>query len=384
MLNKSAPKRVLHVFMNLNLGGAESRIMDLFRSQDVDVLINDFVIMTSEPCYFTDEVLSKGGKIHVIDSPRDGILKNLWQLYQLLRKKPQYTAIHAHTSYYSGLCVFIAFLAGISARITHARNTSTGMNNLSTRVMFSLGRTLSALFATSRFAISKDAGEFLYGPIPDGKKVNEGHFDVIANAFDFRKVRHKQSAGDAEKLAYAIDAKILNIVSVGRFYPVKNHGFLLSIIKDLSRERDDFCLHFIGDGELKEQLQGEVQRLGLTPKVRFWGKRSDVDQLLSLFDVMVMTSLSEGLGVAALEAQAAGLPCLLSMGIPQAADIGVGLCQYLNLSASHGLWVNAIQQQALLPAVSKIDIDQQFEDRGYSLSATRQRYLDAYLKHEKN
>ncbi len=99
---------------------------------------------------------------------------------------------------------------------------------------------------------------------------------------------------------------------------------------------------------------------------------------------MVMTSLSEGLGVAALEAQAAGLPCVLSMGIPQAADIGVGLCQYLNLSASHGLWVNAIQQQALLPAVSKIDIDQQFEDRGYSLSATRQRYLDAYLKHEKN
>ena len=127
-MNKPNKISVLHVFMNLNLGGAESRIMDLFRSQDPDVLTNDFVIMTDEHCYFTDEVLDKGGNIHVIDSPRKGIVKNLRQLYQLLKTNPQYDALHAHTSYYSGLCVFIAFLAGIPARITHARNTSTGAN----------------------------------------------------------------------------------------------------------------------------------------------------------------------------------------------------------------------------------------------------------------
>ncbi|MBA6391629.1 glycosyltransferase [Colwellia sp. BRX10-3] len=365
--------------MNLNLGGAESRIMDLFRSQDAEVLLNDFVIMTNEHCYFTDEVLAKGGNVHVIDSPRNGILKNLWQLYLLLRAKPQYTAIHAHTSYYSGLCVFIAFLAGISARITHARNTKTGFDNFSTRMMLSLGRVLSAIFATSRFAISTDAGNFLYG-----KKSMQGHFEVVPNAFNFHNIRHKQEVSDDEKLKYAIDLKVLNIVCVGRFYAVKNHVFLLNVINELASEGDGFCLHLIGDGELNEILLAQVKCLGLENNVRFWGKRADVDQLLSLFDVMVMTSKSEGLGVASLEAQAAGLPCVLSTGIPQEADIGVGLCRYLDLSLPYEEWANAIQQQVLSAVVSKAEIDQKFEQRGYLLSATRQRYLDAYLHHEKN
>jgi glycosyltransferase EpsF len=378
MLQMPEPKHVLHVFMNLNLGGAESRIMDLFRSQDSDILVNDFLIMTGEHCHFTDEVLAKGGKIHVIDSPRNGLLKNLWQLYRLLRVKPQYSAIHAHTSYYSGLCVFIAFLAGISARITHARNTSTGVDNIPTRVMLTIGRKLSALFATSRFAISTDAGEFLYGAIPAHKNPSKASFEVIPNAFNFHEIKHIQCVSEDEKIAHEIDPKLLNIVCVGRFYPVKNHGFLLSIIRGLADERSDFCLHLIGDGELKNQLKAQVKALGLSAKVRFWGKRSDVAELLALFDVMVMTSKSEGLGVAALEAQAAGLPCVLSTGIPNEADVGLGLCRYMALSLTVNEWCEAIQQQAFLPPVSKVEIDQQFERLGYSLSATRQRYLDAY------
>lgn len=376
MLNNTTQKRVLHVFMNLNLGGAESRIMDLFRSQDANVLVNDFVIMTTEHCYFTDEVIAKGGEVHVIDSPRNGMVKNLWQLYQLLKVKPQYTALHAHTSYYSGLCVFIAFIAGISARITHARNTCTGADNLSTSIMLLVGRKLSAIFATSRFAISTDAGTFLYG--------EKAHFDVVPNAFDFRKIRHKQDVIEDEKLRYELNTKVLNIVCVGRFYTVKNHAFLLDVMHSLAQKNNDFCLHLIGDGELNEALQVKVQRLGLENNVRFWGKRADVDQLLSLFDVMVMTSKSEGLGVAALEAQAAGIPCVLSAGIPLEADIGLGLCRYIDLSSPVEAWADVIQRQALISSLGKVEIDQQFERRGYSLSATRQRYLDAYSHHEKN
>ena len=156
------------------------------------------------------------------------------------------------------------------------------------------------------------------------------------------------------------------------------------MISELVQERQDICLHLIGDGELLESLQASVIRLKIEKHVRFWGKRADVAQLLSLFDVMVMTSKSEGLGVAALEAQAAGLPCVLSAAIPQEADIGLGLCHFVDLNEPLAQWSKAIQAQALLAPVSKAVIDQQFDHRGYSLSATRQRYLDAYLRHEKN
>ena len=97
-----------------------------------------------------------------------------------------------------------------------------------------------------------------------------------------------------------------------------------------------------------------------------------------------MTSKSEGLGVAALEAQAAGIPCVLSAGIPLEADIGLGLCRYIDLSSPVEAWADVIQRQALISSAGKVEIDQQFERRGYSLSATRQRYLDAYSRHEKN
>lgn len=374
-----APKRVLHVFMNLNLGGAESRIMDLFRTQEADILVNDFVIMTNEHCYFTDEVLGRGGKIHIIDSPRNGLVKNLWQLYKLLRKAPKYSAIHAHTSYFSGMCVFVAFLAGIPARITHARNTTTGANNLATRIMFIVGRILTKLFATRCFAISSEAGKFLYG-----NKSSRPRYEVIPNAFDFRNVRHRSEVCEQEKVDFLIDSSMLNIVCVGRFYTVKNHIFLLRLMQLFVNKKNNVCLHLIGDGELKESLQGKVSEWQLDKYVKFWGKRADVPQLLALFDVMVMPSLNEGLGVAALEAQAAGLPCLLSEGIPKEADIGCGLCQYLNLDARKDDWIEAIQKQSKLPLVNKEIIDQQFEQRGYSLSSTRQRYLDAYLNYEKN
>lgn len=377
MSNIDSPKRVLHVFMNLNLGGAESRIMDLFRSQDPNVLLNDFLIMTNEHCYFTDEVLTRDGKIHVIDSPRESILKNLWQLYLLLRRNPQYTAIHAHTSYYSGICVFIAFLAGVRSRVTHARNTDTGNKNLPTLVMFAVGRLLARFFATSRFAISSEAGDFLYGISPDKR-----NFEVIPNAFNFRKIKHKENISEQDKLDFCIDSRVLNIVCVGRFSPVKNHSFLIDLIAALATQTNDFCLHLIGDGELREELQDKVNELFLGDKVKFWGNRADVSKLLPMFDVMVMPSLSEGLGVAALEAQAAGVPCVLSASIPKEADIGCGLCRFLNLNLEFELWINAIQEQALLALVEKCEIDKQFEKRGYSLSSTRQRYLDAYLKHE--
>ncbi|SEL39278.1 glycosyltransferase EpsF [Colwellia chukchiensis] len=383
MMSKlSSPKRVLHVFMNLNLGGAESRIMDMFRCQDKNVLENDFLIMTEEPCYFSEEVLEKGGKIHIITSPRQSLVKNLWQLYQVLRQQPKYNALHAHTSYYSGLCVFIAFLARVPVRIAHARNTNTGANNRASRLMLALGRQLIAQFATRRFAISEAAGRFLYGRPSGTKLTTNANFEVIANAFDFENIRPKSASTRLDKQRYQLDPDVINIVCVGRFYPVKNHHFLLAIAKRLQQLEGNFCLHLIGDGELGDVLRQQVHDLALDAQVRFWGNRNDIKRLLSLFDVMVMTSLHEGLGVAALEAQAAGLPCVLSQSMPKEADIGVGLCQFLSLQAGTSAWCDAILQQASLPEVDKKYIDRQFRQQGYCLSSTRQRYLAAYLPDE--
>ena len=136
--------------------------------------------------------------------------------------------------------------------------------------------------------------------------------------------------------------------------------------------------NFNGDGELKALIEAKVHQLNLTDKVQFWGKRNDVYELLCLFDVMVMPSLSEGLGVAALEAQAAGLPCVLSDTIPVEVDIGAGLCQFCSITEGETSWLNALNNIGGMPALSKQSLSSLFTEKGYSLEATRAAYIKAY------
>lgn len=368
----STPIRILHLFANLNLGGAESRIMDLYRSQNDKELVNDFVIMTEEKCHFTDEILATRGVIHTIANPRRRLLRNIWQLYQLLNKDDKYDAIHAHTSYYSGIAVFVAWLAGINVRITHARNQQTGNETLTTKILFILGRWLANHFATSKLAISSAAGTFLYG----GKEGES--FKVIPNAFGIEKIRHRTDHKVSQAKRECLISGSYNIVMVARFYPIKNHLFFLDIFEAYQKQVPDIKLHLIGDGELKPVIEEKVQQLGLSEKVRFWGKRNDVYDLLSLFDVMVMPSISEGLGVAALEAQAAGLPCILSDRIPFEVDIGASLCQFCSLTEGETPWLNALNNLKNIPEVSKKEVLSLFLEKGYSLDATRAAYLEAY------
>jgi glycosyltransferase involved in cell wall biosynthesis len=373
MINNQKKVRVLHVLANLNLGGAESRMVDIYRSQGKGRAINDFVIMTDESCYFSEEILQSGGVIHIIPNPRLSLIKNIMALYRLLKKKPQYNAIHAHTSYYSGFAVFIAFLAGVPARVAHARNKGLGTENMMSKILHFSGRLLCRYFATKRLAISTDAGAFLYG-------VNDKFaFEVVPNAFNFDLIKHKKDARvHFSQKSFEIKTDVINIVCVARFCSVKNHKFLLNIASLMKNKNIPFCLHLIGDGELKSALELQIDTLQLNQNVKFWGKRQDIPNLLGLFDVMVMTSLSEGLGVAALEAQAAGLACVLSSSIPKEVDIGLGLCKFVNLNEGFEQWEQAISMSSSIMPPSKAFIDHEFMKKGYALESTRKKYIEAY------
>lgn len=363
--------KVLHLFANLNLGGAESRIMDIYRTQNESDVINDFVVMTQDTCYFTDEIIASGGKIHTINNPRNSLLTTLWQLFVLLRTQPKYDAIHSHTSYFSGIVMFIAWLSGIKKRVSHARNQSLGHLTKKNGFILVLGRWLCNCFSTTKFAISTEAGKFLYG---------NSNFKVVANAFNFKKIKHiSSSTKNDKKQENKVNTNTLNIISVARFSVVKNHIFILNIAKSLLLKEPNVCFHFIGEGENKEHIQKKVHEMNLQKHVRFWGARSDIHNLLFQFDVMLMPSINEGLGVAALEAQAAGIPCILSTGVPKEADINVNLCTYLNLNQPTDDWVNAILNSQKQQALSKSEIDDRFTFKNYDLQSSRNTYRDSYL-----
>lgn len=369
---QSNPKkiRVLHLFANLNLGGAESRMMDFYRTQEQSDIINDFVIMTNEKCYFTDEVLNSGGTIHTIADPRNSLPNTLWQLLKLLRTQPKYNAIHAHTSYFSGMVVFIAWLAGIKKRITQAHTQGLGHIGQHKGFKFKLGSMLCKFFATTRFAVSSNAGKFLYGNTP---------YDLVSLSFDFSSFKH---VSDSQRLpnqnALNISTATINVISVARFCIVKNHTFMLNVAQACKTQGIAVCFHFIGEGEERKIIEDLVDNMHLKSSIRFWGSRSDVSNIISLFDVMIMPSISEGLGVTALEAQAAGVPCILSNGVPKEADIGLGLCKYLSLEQCIDDWVQAINTVSSMHAPNKEITDQAFINNGYLLKTARHIYRESY------
>lgn len=356
--------RVLHVFANLNLGGAESRMIDVYKQLDRANVQFDFLILTDDDCYFERQILNLGGRIFRVRHPRLGMYKHLKDLASVL-KTNKFHAIHSHTSYYSGLVMTMAWCFGVKYRVSHARNQAFSPGSWKVTAMFLVGRFLCRLFSTSRLAISKAAGVFLFG--------KNGEFEVIPNAFDFESVLPRESA-NFEKES---DVDPLKIVMVARFSKVKNHRFALHLLNNIVRNYDEKAtLYLIGSGDEESEVRTLVATLKLEGSVRFLGKRDDVKELLCRFDCLILPSFSEGLGVAALEAQAACLPCIVSEGVPAEVDIGVGLCHREPLVIER--WVHVLKELKSFPPVSKPEVDTRLRLLGYSLERTSSIYLEKY------
>ena len=143
---------------------------------------------------------------------------------------------------------------------------------------------------------------------------------LINNAVDSEKYAYNPLLREELRQELKLGNKFV-VGHIGRFCNQKNHLFLLKVFTMLQREKNDSCLLLVGDGEQRNSIEKEVDRLGLTSNVVFLGIRSDIDKILQVMDVFVLPSLFEGLPVVGVEAQAAGLPCVISDSITQEMKI---------------------------------------------------------------
>lgn len=356
-------KRILHVFANLNLGGAESRIMDIYRHIDKDKTQFDFLILTNEECFFDDEIKALGGKIYKVTHPRKNIYKHCREVLFVL-KENKFTAVHSHTSYFSGLIIAMAWACKVPYRVSHARNQFIAKKSVVIKSFFLLGRGLCNVFSTSKLAISEDAGQFLFG--------SNSRFIVVPNAFEYSKVKFH-----SRESSMMLSGDFINIVMVARLVPIKNHFFAISLVKKINdNNKKKIKLYLIGAGSEEEELMELVKGWGLTDSVIFCGRRTDVCDILCQFDFLILPSFAEGLGVAALEGQAAGLPCLVSKGVPEEVDLGLGLIKRLSLDLD--LWEKIIFEFNRDNGLSKKMINETFADKNYSLESVASIYLSKY------
>ncbi|TLS49399.1 glycosyltransferase family 1 protein [Paenibacillus antri] len=324
-----SPVKVLHVVANMNRGGAETLIMNLYRNMDRSLVQFDF--LTHREGVFDKEIRSLGGTVYRIPYINEvGHVAYLRGLDQFFRSHAAYKIVHSHMDKMSGFVLRAANRAGIPIRIAHSHNTSSEGGIAAKAYKWTAGR-LVPYNATHLLACSELAAAWMY-------RSRAKHSSIVRNGIECERFRFDPALRSEVREELGILPEGFVVGHVGRFADQKNHSFLIDIFAEIVVLRPDARLLLLGDGPLCGEIKRKVADRGLERSVRFLGVRGDVHRILQAMDVMVFPSLHEGLPVTLVEAQGSGLPCIVSDRITREVDMGQGLVSFVSLRDHPRLW----------------------------------------------
>lgn len=350
--------RILHVLGGLERGGAETMVMNLYRNINRSQIQFDFIVHTADRQDYYDEVLGLGGKIYSFPKFR---LYNIFKVIEYWKRffndHPEYKILHSHIRSYASIYLPIARNFGVKT-IIHSHSTSNGNGPVSlckNALQYPL-RHCSDYY----FACSEIAGKWLFG----NKIIKTDKFHVLNNAID--ALSYKYDPVKRLEIRRKLNISEMNVVyiNVGRLEQPKNHIFLLNIFNEIHKKNCNTKLLLVGGGSKKQEILAQINYLGLSGCIILMGSRNDISELLQAADCFLFPSLWEGLGLGAIEAQASGLPCLCSTGVPKAVRI-TNLCKFIPI-ADKKHWINEAENFSEV----REDTSEAIKIAGYDITTT--------------
>lgn len=336
-------KKIVYFSHGLSANGIETFLVNVLEKLDKTKYEATVVIGIDEgvECLHEQRVLDMGVRVY-----RAGDLDSMKKKYEYIKnvkaflKKEQFDIAHSNMDLLNGITLYLAKKAKIKKRICHAHTSKSQFKaqgavgklmTLAQKVYSGLMKKLILKNSTDFVACSSVAGEYFYG---------KNDYRLVYNGIDL-KVYDSQDIAEKsiEESVFPID-KQHRIVSVGRISDVKNPMFALEIISELKKIRNDFTYAWVGSGELENEVKAKVKEMNLEDTVILTGVRTDIPQILGCCDCFLMPSLFEGLPFSLVEAQAAGLKCVVSDVVTKTADIG--LIEYISLEKSAKEWAEKI------------------------------------------
>ena len=338
--------KVLEMIASLTYGGSQAMIVNLCKAMDQEKVHCDFIIDHPELSGMAEIIESLGSKIYVLPTFKGTNVKEIRDAWdRFFAEHPDYDILHSHSRSYASLYLPIARKHGLKT-IIHSHNTSNGKGipALAKNILQYPLRYQADFY----FGCSWEAGQWLFGD----KIVHGDRFHVLNNAIDTDRFRFDPKIREEyRKLFNLNDEKVF--IQVGRMSVQKNYPFTLDIFSRYLEEDPQARLFIVGNGELREMIDEKIEELDLQEQVTILEYRNDVDKLLQMADGFLMPSLYEGLSVAAVEAQATGIKCLLSDNCDENVNI-TGRVSFLPLKED--VWVNAMKENMTLRPDTKEDI----------------------------
>lgn len=365
------PIRILHVLGNTQLGGAESRIMDLYRHLDRSRVQFDFLVHTQQEGHFDAEINKLGGRIYRVPRFRIyNIFSYRKALREFFREHHDFMAVQGHITSSAAIYLPLAKEAGIPVTIAHARSAGVdkGIKGKATRLMRrNLSEKTDYMFTCSRLAGISVFGE---------KAVSEGRTVFIPNAIDCPAFGFDPRKREKMRRELGLDDKYV-IGHVGRFHYAKNHEYLLRVFAKLcGKEKDgkEYALILLGEGAGMEGAKALAGELGIGNRVHFLGNHSDIYNYYQAMDYFVYPSRFEGLPGTIVEAQTSGLRCLMSDTICEEVSV-TPLVHSMSIQDDPETWADYIVSTQDYERKSHV---RQMQEAGFDVSAQAERMREFY------
>ena len=349
----------------MNRGGIETFMMNYLRHMDLNQIHIDFAVRGPERGTYDDELESLGCKIYRLPQRSKHPIAFQKKLRDILEKE-NYQVIHSHADAMSCWVLKVAKECGVPVRIAHSHNTQHLTTNPIKFQINEFARRNINKYATNRFACSDEAGKWLFG---------DGPFMVVHNAIDANDFKFNADKRKALREKYAVSDDTILLGHVGRFDTQKNHAFLIDMFAELAKKNDNYKLMCVGDGWLRGDIEKQISENNLNDKVILAGQQENARDYYNVFDLYVFPSLFEGLSFVLIEAQANGLTCISSDGVPQETNLS-GADKMLYLPLEKQAWVDKVIE---LGKPTRYDGEKYVVEHGYDITHEAKKLEDMYL-----
>ena len=336
-------KKVLIVLDTLRRGGIEIAALRFCRLLNSDGYECSFLVRRGENTDETmvGEIADIGAEIIIKPPAADNYIKDYFFLLKTM-KDGKYDIVHSHLLFYNGIVMRAAYRAGVKKRIaqshaTQENRSASRIRGLISEIYKHTMRHWLKKYATDLVGCSKKAGIYMCS-----EKLFEKRGCVLPNYVDAAKYEFspQRRAAVREKLGLSDE---LIIGHVGSIYWIKNQTFLVSLLAELLKAEPDSLLMLVGDERDGGETRALAESLGVSDKVMLTGSRDDVPDLLNAMDVFVFPSRFEALPLAPIEAQAASLPCVTSLGVPEEIKVNDAF-ERISLDEPVSLWIEKIRE----------------------------------------
>ena len=323
---------IVHIIPTLNSGGAESVVLGYLKKfqNDSDISLSLLVLGCNNGSIFDREAKKRNLSVEYAN-----LKPSLFRTFKMIKAIRKYVnkekpdIVHSHLR----ILPFVT-AATLFKKVKRIHTIHTVPSVASNGKIFCFDKFCYKVLKVLPICLNKELSESA------NTLYDINHCQYLYNPIDIEKFSKKINKAELRK-KFNIPENAYVLGHVGRFDRVKNHTFIIDVFSEISKVRSDACLVLIGEGKEQLSIQEKCKALGLDKNVYFLGTRNDVSDILQIMDVFIFPSIHEGLGIALIEAQAAGLKCIASDIIPKEVTVSDKLI-FMSLKANPKAWCDEI------------------------------------------